>query len=126
MSENPTLRKLRRRDGQRALVLNAPESYRRLLDAAGMSAAFAGAPDATHDFIHVFATTRAELETIGPTLRAAARPDSLLWVSYPKGTAIPTDLKRDVVAAILAAAGLRACAQVAIDEVWSALRFRPD
>jgi hypothetical protein len=125
MSENPTLKKLRLKSGQHALVLGAPESFRRLIDGADVSVELTGTPDASFDFIQVFVTTRAELEALGPVLRAAARPDTLLWISYPKGTALPTDLKRDVVWAALDAFGLRPCAQIAIDEVWSALRFRP-
>ena len=125
MSESPILKKLRWKSGQRALVLGAPESYRRLLDNSGVDAALAGAPDASRDFIHLFVTTRAELDAFAPTLSAAARVDTVLWVSYPKGTALPTDLKRDPVAEILGSAGLRACSQVAIDDVWSAIRFRP-
>lgn len=44
------------------------------------------------------------------------------WVAYPKGNR--TDLNRDSLWPILAAQGLRPITQVAIDDVWSALRFR--
>ena len=46
-----------------------------------------------------------------------------LWIAYPKGNR--TDLNRDTLWPILAEHGLRPISQVAIDEVWSALRFRP-
>ena len=49
-------------------------------------------------------------------------PDTL-WVAYPKANR--TDINRDTLWPILAEYGLRPIAQVAIDEVWSALRFRP-
>ena len=51
-----------------------------------------------------------------------AGPD-FLWVSYPKANR--TDLNRDTLWPILAEYGLRPIGQVAVDEVWSALRFRP-
>jgi hypothetical protein len=45
------------------------------------------------------------------------------WVAYPKGNR--TDINRDTIWAILAEHGMRPVTQVAIDETWSALRFRP-
>jgi hypothetical protein len=44
-------------------------------------------------------------------------------VAYPKGNR--ADINRDSVWPILAEHGLRPIAQVSVDEVWSALRFRP-
>jgi hypothetical protein len=51
-----------------------------------------------------------------------ARP-SVLWFAYPKGNR--TDLNRDSLWPILGEYGLRPISQVSVDEVWSALRFRP-
>ena len=46
-----------------------------------------------------------------------------LWVAYPKANR--ADINRDSVWPIVAEHGMRPIGQVAIDEVWSALRFRP-
>src|SRR5262245_2657859 len=56
-----------------------------------------------------------------------AHPDALrganaFWVAYPKGNR--ADINRDSLWPILADYGMRPISQVAIDEVWSALRFR--
>jgi hypothetical protein len=51
-----------------------------------------------------------------------ARP-SALWVAYPKANR--TDINRDTLWPILSEYGLRPITQVALDDVWSALRFRP-
>jgi hypothetical protein len=51
-----------------------------------------------------------------------ARP-AIFWVAYPKANR--TDINRDTLWPILAEYGMRPIAQVAVDEVWSALRFRP-
>ena len=56
---------------------------------------------------------------------AAASADRLTWVAYPKSGQLGTDLNRDVLAARLTEEGVRPVRQVAIDDVWSALRFRP-
>jgi hypothetical protein len=46
----------------------------------------------------------------------------VLWIAYPKGNR--TDLNRDTLWPILAEHGLRPITQVAVDDTWSALRFR--
>jgi hypothetical protein len=51
-----------------------------------------------------------------------ARP-ATLWVVYPKANR--TDINRDTLWPILSEYGLRPITQVAVDDTWSALRFRP-
>lgn len=46
----------------------------------------------------------------------------LVWVLYPKGGR--ADINRDTLWPIVAEHGMRPNGQVAIDETWSALRFR--
>ena len=46
-----------------------------------------------------------------------------LWFCYPKGGR--ADINRDSLWTMLTPYGLRPITNVAIDEVWSALRFRP-
>src|SRR5687768_10039492 len=48
---------------------------------------------------------------------------STLWVAYPKGN--KTDMNRDTLWPLLTQYGFRPIGQVAIDDVWSAMRFRP-
>jgi hypothetical protein len=50
----------------------------------------------------------------------------ILWVAYPKAGQLGTDLNRDSLARALIAQGLEPVSQVAIDAVWSALRFKRD
>jgi hypothetical protein len=65
------------------------------------------------------ATVRAALAAAAESLRAVP----ILWVLYPKGGR--ADVNRDTLWPILAVEGLRPITQVAVDETWSALRFRP-
>ena len=51
-----------------------------------------------------------------------ARP-TIFWVAYPKAN--KADINRDTLWPILAEYGMRPIGQVAVDDVWSALRFRP-
>jgi len=73
----------------------------------------------------VFVTDAAELDAHGSAAVTAARADHLAWVAYPKGGKRGTDLNRDILGARLAEEGVRPVRQVSIDDVWSALRFRP-
>jgi len=73
----------------------------------------------------LFATDRRELrERAGPLLDAARR-DALAWIAYPKARQLGTDLTRDNLWESLQAQDIKPVRQVAIDEVWSGLRFRP-
>lgn len=81
-------------------------------------------PDGS-DAVIVYATNSADFEEVSAPLLAAARRDALTWVSYPKAGQLGTDLDRDKLAARLLADGVRPVRQIAIDDVWSALRLRP-
>ena len=71
----------------------------------------------------VFADDAAALRDLLATHKERlARPD-ILWVAYPKGNR--TDINRDSLWPILSELGLRPVTQVSIDQMWSALRFRP-
>ena len=68
---------------------------------------------------------RTTLESQREQIAQSARADRLTWVSYPKSGQLGTDLNRDSLASLLAGSGVQPVRQVAIDGVWSALRFRP-
>jgi hypothetical protein len=73
----------------------------------------------------VFATDRTTLEEHRSQIADAATQGRLTWVSYPKSGQLGTDLNRDSLVALLSESGIQPVRQVAIDAVWSALRFRP-
>ena len=77
------------------------------------------------DAVIVYCTSRADLEQVSAPLLAAARRDALTWVAYPKAGQLGTDLNRDTLAALIQAEGVRPVRQIAIDDLWSALRLRP-
>jgi hypothetical protein len=73
----------------------------------------------------VFVADRSALEESRIQIVEAASKDRLTWVSYPKSGKLGTDLKRDSLAALLSTSGLQPVRQIALNDVWSALRFRP-
>ena len=123
-SQKPILEKLLLKPGYRAVVLNVPASYQPFLADVPPGVELVDALEGQFDFIHYFVKEKADLQREGPRLRAALKPKGLLWLSYPKGKALGTDLNCDVAAAMLHEMGLQGVAQVAIDDTWSALRFK--
>lgn len=128
MADPTLLKKLRLLSGQRALVLNPPTGYLDhlaplpegvILDAAAGSAG-------SYDFVQVFVQNSDELARLAPLAQQACRFDGMLWFCYPKLSAkVPSDLSRDRLWELMKPTGLAPVTQIAIDETWSALRFRP-
>jgi len=113
--------KLQIKAGQRVATVAASS------DVPAVAAADANPPaePADADAVIAFARNKAELATVATPAVEAARQDRLAWVAYPKAGKLGTDLNRDILAALLTAEGVQPVRQVAIDETWSALRFRP-
>jgi len=110
----------------KALILNAPKSYEPVI------AAYAGEvhrepKDGPYGFVQVFGTTNAELREAARVGAAAVEPQGLLWLCYPKKSSKAhqnSDCSRDTVAVMLAEEGYEPVRQIAIDDDWSALRFK--
>jgi hypothetical protein len=71
----------------------------------------------------LFGDDAASLRAIVAAQGARLGEPETVWVAYPKANR--TDINRDSAWPILAEYGMRPIGQVAIDDVWSALRFRP-
>jgi hypothetical protein len=77
------------------------------------------------DAILLFVKNVAELGGEAAPVIEMGRADGLAWIAYPKSGRLGTDLNRDTLAKHLEGSGVQAIRQIAIDDVWSALRFRP-
>ena len=55
----------------------------------------------------------------------AAKADRLSWIAYPKAGQLGTDLHRDKLAQLMKQHGVEPVRLVSLDDVWSAMRFRP-
>jgi hypothetical protein len=113
--------KLQLRPGQSTAIVNQPDGLQ--LDLGDEHPA-AGAPEQA-DAVIVFCRDREELGRLSDELVPPAERDTLTWVAYPKAGKLGTDLNRDVLAELVRARGVRPVRQVALDDVWSALRLRP-
>jgi len=113
--------KLQIKPGQRVAALAAAGDVPSVVTPDANPAADPGAADA----VVAFARNRAELDSVAAPAIEAARLDKLAWIAYPKAGKLGTDLNRDILAALLTERGVQPVRQVAIDDTWSALRFRP-
>ena len=73
----------------------------------------------------VFVTSIADLDRVAAPMIEAARADRLAWPAYPEAGQLGRDLNRDILAKEIKKRGAEPVRQIALDEVWSALRFRP-
>ncbi len=118
--------KMKLKPGQRAAIVNAPDGY---LDQFGPLPA--GTEVATRlqdqfDWVQVFVKNRAGLERVLPRVVRALKPESLLWISFPKGTSqIQTDLTRDKGWDSIRATDLKWITLISVDDTWSAFSLRP-
>lgn len=78
------------------------------------------------DFAIVFVTKQNEIDENIKKIFPKLNGDAILWFCYPKGTSknYKCDFNRDTGWSELGKFNLEGVKQVAIDENWSALRFR--
>ncbi len=119
--------KLNLKDRKEILVLDAPQSFEPAL--AGLrDVRIARTLAAVKDvrFALAFVTRKAQVERWAKLLTSKASGDAILWFAYPKGTSkrLQCDFNRDDGWDAVRAGGFDSVRQIAIDEDWSALRFR--
>ncbi|GIK73775.1 MAG: hypothetical protein BroJett021_27630 [Chloroflexota bacterium] len=109
------------------VVINAPDSFeaeiaklegvvvQRDLDAVERVA-----------FALAFVLTQAEVNALARGVAAKTEGDAIVWFAYPKASSkrYKCEFNRDTGWAVLGELGFEGVRQVAIDEDWSALRFR--
>ena len=124
----PTLfTKLNLKDQSPVHVLHAPASFEvALTELAGRIVQRSVTPNDPVTFAIAFAVTQAELDAVSATLVATAIGDAVVWIAYPKQSSrrYRCEFNRDAGWSVLAAGGFETVRMVAIDEDWSALRFR--
>lgn len=118
--------KLKLKVGQQAALVGAPAGYLQELSPLPQGVHLSDHLDGKYDWLQVFVKTEAELVAMLPPLLAALQPESLLWLSFPKGSSkVQTDLTRDKGWDSLRQADLKWINLVSINSTWSAFSLRP-
>jgi hypothetical protein len=108
------------------IVLNAPQGYAEQLTAElkhlTVSTRAAGQAEA----VLLFVNSLAEVEKLAPKAIKAVKPEGMLWMAYAKGTSkVKTDVNRDKLWDMMKPTGWQAVRMIALDDVWSLMRFKP-
>ncbi len=120
-------KKLNLKDQPEILVLNAPASFETELTALENVTIHREVEAVTKiDFSLTFVITQAELDRLSRAVGEKAEGDAVVWFAYPKGSSkkYKCEFNRDSGWTVLGELGFEPVRQVAIDEDWSALRFR--
>ena len=109
------------KEGMRTFILNAPQSA---LDAISLpNLDFGTVRKGEFDYIHFFSKTQAEMDDLLPKLRTNLTPTGMLWLSWPKGKKLGTDLTLPVIIKIGYSHGLVESTCLSVDATWSGLKF---
>jgi hypothetical protein len=119
--------KLNLKDQKRLLILNAPASFEPELKALrGITIERDLKAADGIDFSLAFVTKQSEVDALGKAIAKKVQGDAVVWFAYPKGSSkkYKSEINRDSGWKALGDGGFEPVRMVAIDEDWSAVRFR--
>jgi hypothetical protein len=119
--------KLNLRAQQEIVVLRAPDSFVQELACLPVLTIHHHIESVAQiAFFLAFVTRKSEVDALASQLSVRAVGDATIWFAYPKAASkrLKCDFNRDTGWDALKAAGFDSVRVVAIDEDWTALRFR--
>ncbi len=122
-----TFEKLNLKNQDRILVVSAPASFEpEIATLRGITILRNPQELNEVEFSLAFVTKQNEVDTLAKTIGKKAKGDAVVWFAYPKGTSkkYKCEFNRDSGWQALGKAGFEPVRMVAIDEDWSAVRFR--
>jgi hypothetical protein len=124
----PVFKKLNFKNQKEIFILNAPESFNQEVDLmkAVTNIRTELSDDSAIEFILAFGTKQEEVDRFANSIEPKLKGDAIIWFAYPKGTSkkYTCEFNRDNGWKAMGALGLEPVRMIAIDEDWSALRFR--
>ena len=124
----PLLKKLNFKGQEQLLVLNSPESFfGEIQEMKSVATVITDLEEIQGiEFLIAFVTTKKEIEDLVRSIDRKLIGDVIFWICYPKASSkkYSCDFNRDTGFEILGEFDFEGVRQVAIDEDWSALRFR--
>lgn len=114
VSKKSVSEKLGVKEGKKVLVLNSPKGYKEMAGSARIEEA---------DVIQVFVSSKEEVLEFIEKNRSRLKKTVALWMTYPKASP-KLGINRDILNQMLISYKMEACSICAIDDVWSALRFK--
>ncbi len=122
---SPLAKKLQVKAGKCWLLFNAPANYLTLLEPLPPGASLSYQAKGTFDGVLLFVRDRAELIENLKAVAPVLRPDTIFWIIYPKkSSGIKSDLEMTTGWDELGKYGYGGVAAAAVNETWTALRFK--
>ncbi len=125
-SGTPLAKKLGIKDGFHIQVFGAPKPYLEFFRdfPEEVQEHSPGPLEEPIDFLHLFVTTRDDLETFFAIAKANMKPNAILWISWPKKSSkIETELDKGTIRQFGLDGGLVDTKVAAIDADWSGHKF---
>lgn len=123
---NPLAKKLQIKSGKHWLLFNAPDNYLASLEPLPEGTTISHNANGSFDGVQLFVKNSTELTENLKIVAPILRPDTILWVIYPKkSSGIGSDLEMMRSWDEMDQYNLGGVAAAAVDEIWTALRFRP-
>jgi hypothetical protein len=121
----PTFKKLNFKDQSAILIQNAPDSFKPEIKAISAIAAVSTTPKSKHDLLLFFVSTLKEINAAVKVIEKN-KIEAVIWLAYPKQSSkkYTCEFNRDTGWQAIGDIGFEPVRQVAIDEDWSALRFK--
>ncbi len=119
--------KLNLKDQKQIVILDSPESFESELKALkGIEIIRDLKKTKELTFSLAFVTTQDKVDALAPAIARKAEGDAVVWFAYPKGSSkkYKSQINRDSGWEVFGREGLEPVRMVAIDEDWSAIRFR--
>jgi hypothetical protein len=119
--------KLNWKDQLDIVVLNAPETFEPELARVSASTVHRTlSPVKETTFLLAFVSRKSEVDALAPQIARRAKGDAIVWFAYPKGSSkkYKCDFNRDTGWDAMTGLGFETVRAIAIDEDWTALRFR--
>lgn len=122
-----TFAKLNLKDQKDIVIENAPASFEpEIASLKGVTVRRAMSDAKQVEFSLTFATKQKEVDSLAKAVGRKAAGDAIVWIAYPKKSSkkFTCEFNRDSGWPSMGEAGFEPVRMVAIDEDWSALRFR--
>src|SRR5271157_366742 len=121
---DPVLKKLSLKTQNPVLIYSAPAEFKSVQDC--ITAEVHTSIRQKYDFIISFASVYSAAQKASEELSLALNDGGVFWFCYPKGTSkkYKSDINRNTSWELFSPYGLEPVSQVAIDDDWSALRFK--
>lgn len=118
------LKKLGYKGQNPVLVLNSPEEYEETIK--GFEGLVHRSINGKYDFMQIFAESMEKASELVSQAMGALNADGVIWLCYPKGSSkkYKTNINRDKSWEIFKPFEYEPVSLVAVNEDWSAIRFR--